>query len=73
MQIYSKNIYELTENDTKQSILIIYNISGNHYVGLPIHNKKVKNSIHILSIDKYVVAKELREYSRKNIKRISIC
>ena len=73
MQIYSKNIYELTENDSKKSILIIYNISGNHYVGLPIHSKKIKNSIHIPSIDKYIVAKELREYNRKNIKRISIC
>ena len=73
LQIYSKNIYEITENNLKQSILIIYNISGNHYVGLPIHNNKVKNSIHIPSINKYVVAKELKEYSRKDIKRVSIC
>ena len=73
LQIYSKNIYEITENNSKQSILIIYNISGNHYVGLPIHNNNIKNSIHIPSINKYMVTKELKEYSRKNIKRISIC
>lgn len=73
MQIYSKNIYETTENNFKKSILIIYSISGNHYVGLPIHNTKTKNSIHIPSINKYVIANELTEYSRKNIKRINIC
>ncbi|MCL2342091.1 MAG: type II toxin-antitoxin system PemK/MazF family toxin [Firmicutes bacterium] len=50
MQIYSKNIYEVVENKSEKNILIIYNISGNHYVGLPIHNNKIKNSIYIPSI-----------------------
>ena len=72
MQIYSKNIYELTENNSRQTILIIYNISSNHYVGLPIHNIKSKNSIHIPSINKYVLTNELREYSKKHIKRINL-
>ena len=73
MQIYSKNIYELKQNNSNQNILIIYNISSNHYVGLPIYNKKIKNSIHIPSIDRYVVVEDLKEYNRKNIKRINIC
>ena len=73
MQIYNKNIYEQADKPWKQKILIIYNISSNHYVGLPVHSKKVKDAIHIASIDKYVVAKDLQEYSKKNIKRTSIC
>lgn len=73
LQIYSKNIYSITANNTTQNILILYNISGNHYVGLPVHDKEVKDCVYISTINKYVVIKELREYSRKNIKRLNIC
>lgn len=73
LQIYSKNIYETVENKIKQNIVIVYNISGNHYVGLPIHNNQTNDSIHISSINKYVIPSELTEYAKKNIKRISIC
>ena len=73
LQIYSENIYEIIEKESKQNILIIYNISSNHYVGLPIHKDKTKKSIYIPSINRYVISEELREYSRKNIKRTSIC
>ena len=34
---------------------MLYDISKNHYVGLPVYGEKKKNSIFIKSIDKYVV------------------
>ena len=54
MQIYSKNIYEIIENSIKKYILILYNVSNNHYIGLPIHNGNKSNSIYIKSINKYI-------------------
>lgn len=37
MNIYSQNIYEVIENNIKKHVLIIYNISENHYVGLTVY------------------------------------
>lgn len=73
MNIYSKNIYEIIENGTKKHILIIYNISQNHYVGLSIHNTKLTNFKYLKSIDRFVDIDSLQEYSKRNIKRFSIC
>lgn len=73
MDIYSQNIYEVVENGNKKHILIIYNISNNHYVGLTVHSIELKNLIHIKSIDRFIDLNDLQEYCRKNIKRISIC
>ena len=68
MNIYSQNIYEIIENNTKKNILIIYNISGNHYVGLTVHNTNSNNYTYIDSIKKFVDINDLQEYSKKNIK-----
>ena len=38
MEIYSQNIYEVNINNSKKHVLIIYNISNNHYIGIPINN-----------------------------------
>ena len=57
MNIYSKNIYEIVEQGIKKHIVIIYNISENHYVGLNIYNNEYNS---------------LREYSRNNICRPSL-
>lgn len=73
MQIYGKNVYEVVESKVRQNVLIIYNISANHYVGLPIYNNDLDNGVYIKSINKYIIPKELKEYSRKHIKRFSIC
>ena len=43
-----KQIYEYDLNNNKQWILILYNISQNHYVGIPVDNKKEKNSIYLI-------------------------
>lgn len=64
-----KQIYEFNLNDNKQWILILYDISQNHYVGVPVYNEEKENSIYLKSISKYVVLDEITDYNRSNIKR----
>ena len=64
-----KQIYEFNLNDNKQWILILYDISQNHYVGMPIYNEEKENTIHLKSINKYVALDEITDYNRSNIKR----
>lgn len=73
MDIYSQNIYEVVENNIRKHVLIIYNISENHYVGLTIHNIKSDNLTYIKSINRFIDINDLQEYSKRNIKRISLC
>lgn len=73
MDIYSQNIYEVFENNTRKHILIIYNISKNHYVGLTVHTNKSDSLTYIESINKFIDVNDLQEYTKKNIKRISLC
>ena len=64
-----KQIYEFNLNDNKQWILILYDISQNHYVGVPIYNEEKENTIYLKSINKYVALDEITDYNRSNIKR----
>ena len=64
-----KQVYEFNLNDNKQWILILYDISQNHYVGVPVYNEEKENSIYLKSINKYVVLNEITDYNRSNIKR----
>lgn len=64
-----KQIYEVSLNETKQWVLILYDISQNHYVGIPVYNENKDNSVYIKSINKYVVLSETEDYNRTNIKR----
>ena len=73
MNIYSQNIYEVVENNIKKHILIIYNIFENHYVGLTVHTIKSDNLAYIESINRFIDINDLQEYTKKNIKRISLC
>lgn len=73
LDIYSQNIYEVVENNIKKHILIIYNISENHYVGLTVYASKSANLTYIESINRFVDIKDLQEYTKRNIKRISLC
>lgn len=73
LDIYSQNVYEVIENNIKKYVLIVYNISKNHYVGLSIHSTNLNNFLYIESINKYIDIESLKEYSRANIKRFGIC
>lgn len=64
-----KQVYEFNLNKDKLWILILYDISQNHYVGLPVYNEEKKNSIYLKSINKYAVIDEISDYNRSNIKR----
>lgn len=72
MNIYSQNIYEVVENDIKKHVLIIYNISENHYVGLTVYATNSNNLTYIESINRFVDINDLQEYTKRNIKRISL-
>ena len=69
LTINYKQIYETIENNTKEWILIIYDISANHYVGIPVYSKNSENTIYIKSIDKYVFPYLIKDYSRSNMTR----
>lgn len=40
LMINYKQIYETSESGVKQWILILYDISANHYVGFPVYSKE---------------------------------
>jgi len=73
LNIYSQNIYEVVENNIKKHILIIYNISANHYVGLTVNTTETANLTYIKSINRFIDINDLQEYTKQNIKRISLC
>ncbi len=73
MKIYSQNIYEVVENNKRKHILIIYNISKNHYVGLTVHTINFNNLTYMESINRFIDINDLQEYNISNIKRISLC
>lgn len=73
LNIYSQNIYEVIENNIKKHVLIIYNISENHYVGLTVYTTKSNNLTYIESINRFVDINDLQEYTKRNIKRITLC
>ncbi len=72
MKIYSQNIYEVVENNIKKHVVIIYNISENHYVGLTIHTINSNNLTYVKSINRFIDVNDIREYTKKNVKRISL-
>lgn len=69
LKINWKQIYETSINDEKQWILILYDISQNHYVGVPVYSDKQKDSIYLKSINKYIVLDQISDYNLTNIKR----
>ena len=48
-----KQVYEVSINEDIQWVLILYDISQNHYVGISIYNDNRKSSIYLKSINKY--------------------
>lgn len=44
-----KQIYEFNLNNNKQWILILYDISQNHYVGVPVYNEEKEDREKVLT------------------------
>lgn len=64
LTINYKQIYETKEFGIKQWILILYDISANHYVGIPVYSKEKDDCIYLNSIKKYVDVNKISDYNR---------
>lgn len=69
LTINNKQIYETDESGEKQWVLIIYDISANHYVGVPVYSKEKDNCLYLKSIDKYADTNKISDYNRSKINR----
>lgn len=67
--IYSKYIYEICLGETTKWILVLYIISQNHYVGVPVYCDEKIGSIYLKSINRYLLLSEIRDYSRSSIRK----
>lgn len=64
-----KQIYETNEKEDKEWVLIIYDISANHYVGMPVYSKEKDECLYCHSIDKYVDVNKIGDYNRSKMSR----
>jgi len=65
-----KQIYESSEFGEKEWVLILYDISFNHYVGVPISSSpQTKDYIYLKSINRYANIEKVRDYSRSKMTR----
>lgn len=69
MEISSKRIYEVKVNTESFWILILYDISKYHFVGLKVLSGPNKNTVRLDSIDKYVDLYGIKEYKYSMIKK----
>ena len=69
LQINYMQIYETREYGKKEWILILYNISANHYVGISVYSNKSEQLVHLPSIDKYVDVDSIKDYNKSKIER----
>ena len=47
LKINYKQVYEIQENKKNEWILIVYSISANHYVGVPIYSKENEKYLYL--------------------------
>ncbi|HHX69169.1 MAG TPA: hypothetical protein GX708_14110 [Gallicola sp.] len=69
LTINFKQIYETNEKVDKEWVLIIYDISANHYVGMPVYSKEKTGCIYCNSIKKYVDVNKVADYNRSKMNR----
>ena len=69
LTINYKQIYETNEKVDKEWVLIIYDISANHYVGMPVYSKEKDGCIYCNSINKYVDVNKIADYNRSKMNR----
>lgn len=69
LTINFKQIYETNEKIDKEWILIIYDISANHYVGMPVYSKEKEGCIYCNSINKYIDVNKVADYNRSKMNR----
>ncbi|MDD2496323.1 MAG: type II toxin-antitoxin system PemK/MazF family toxin [Tissierellia bacterium] len=67
MRVVFNNLYLATIEGTETKVLILYNLSANHYVGLIVTDIKEENSNYISCIDKYIDFSKIIDIARKEI------
>ncbi len=67
LTINFKQVYETNEKVDKEWILIIYDISANHYVGMPVYSKEKEGCIYCNSINKYVDINKIADYNMSKV------
>ena len=73
LTINFKQIYETNEFGKNQWVLILYNISANHYIGIPVYSKEKKECVFLESIQKYADVNSIKDYNKtKMIKCVYI-
>lgn len=69
LSINYKQIYETNEKIDKEWVLIIYDISANHYVGMPVYSEEKEKCVYCDSIKKYVDVNKIADYNRSKMNR----
>ena len=69
LTINYKQVYETSEKGGKEWVLIIYDISANHYVGLPVYSKEREGTVYCNSIKKYADINKIADYNRSKMNR----
>lgn len=69
LTINFKQVYETNERTEKEWVLIIYDISANHYVGMPVYSNEKEGCIYCESIDKYVDINKIADYNRSKMNK----
>ena len=69
IRVVSKRVYEVNDHGKKQWVLILFDISGFHYVGLRVVPDETKSTLYFESIKKFVELYGIREYSKSMIVR----
>lgn len=67
LKIYFKQVYETKELCKKQLVLILYDISANHYVGVPVYSNKKEGCLYLDLINKYADINKVTDYSRSKM------
>lgn len=68
MKVYSNNVYIINKDNQQSKYLILYNVSGNHYVGIKVEDTKENYGCFLQVINKYAIFSSVSDISRKDIK-----
>ena len=63
LTIKAKEIWKVNINEKVKWILVLYNISFNHFVGVPIYDFEKDDRVYIPSINKFASPNEINEYT----------
>lgn len=69
MDVISKRVYEVSSKGVTYWMLILFNISGSHYVGMPVRRSKTDSTIFLKSIGRHIDMNNIHECRRSMIRK----